>query len=131
MRRTKGVLPVFISLIFISCAGNNEKRASALPSEQEMIGKTLFQSQCASCHSIHRNLVGPALKDAASHFKSREVLYNYIHNPAAYIDTAGDQHIKDLHKEFGLVMPSFPALTPADIDSIFVYIETEGQPVSN
>jgi len=129
MRTTKRVLPFLISIVFVSCAGN-EKTASPFPAEQEMIGKTLFQSQCASCHSIHRSLVGPALKDAASHFKSREVLYNYIHNPAAYIDTAGDQHIKDLHKEFGLVMPSFPALTPADIDSIFLYIETEGQPVS-
>ena len=70
-------------------------------------------------------MVGPPLADAEAQWKNREDLYRYIHNPANYIETAGDNRIHELHREYGLVMPAFPQLSNADIDSIFQYIKSE------
>lgn len=84
-------------------------------------GKTLFQQNCQSCHSLDKPLTGPALRGFSSRgpWGDREEIYKWVKNPAAYM--ANDPYTKGLQQQFGSIMPAFPQLTTAQIDAIVEY----------
>ena len=51
-------------------------------------GQTLFQTNCASCHLVHKKLTGPALAGTEERWPDRKKLYGWIHNPAGFAKTA-------------------------------------------
>jgi cytochrome c551/c552 len=87
-------------------------------------GKALFQSKCASCHNIFKDMTGPALGGLTERgpWVDRQELYKWIHNPPAYFATS--KYAQDLKARMGSEMTPFPALTTAEIDAIVSYIET-------
>ena len=85
-------------------------------------GRALFQTNCASCHNLYKNLTGPALIGFQNrgHWADRKELHAWVHNPVAYM--AKDPYTAGLKAQFGSVMQAFPNLGDKDIDAIADYI---------
>jgi cytochrome c2 len=93
-------------------------------------GKALFTTNCASCHAIDKILTGPALRGVEDRWSSKENLYAWIHNSAAFLKT-GDKYANDLYNAFNkTAMNAFPAssLSDKDIDAILGYIKSAPVP---
>lgn len=91
-------------------------------------GKALFQTNCASCHAVHKKVTGPALAGVESRWSSKENLHAWIKNNQAFLKT-GDKYANDLFLEYNKsAMTVFPSLTDADIDAILAYIKSVPEP---
>ncbi|MBD1433977.1 c-type cytochrome [Sphingobacterium sp. DN00404] len=87
-------------------------------------GETLFKSKCTTCHSVTRNMVGPALA-GMSERHSEEWLISWIHNSQAMI-ASGDEAAVQLFNDWNkLVMTSFTDLSDDQIKSIIAYVDAE------
>src|SRR5688572_3717255 len=87
-------------------------------------GQKLFQSNCQTCHSLDKNLTGPALRDVEMRgpWSDRQNLVKWVKNPAAMIQA--NAYTKALFQQFnGQVMPAFPQLSEKQIEEIFDYIK--------
>ena len=81
-------------------------------------GKTLFNTNCASCHQVHKNSTGPALAGVEGRWESKEKLYSWIKNSAAFLKT-GDAYANKLYLEYNkTAMNLFPNLKKEEIESI-------------
>ncbi|MGZ5135266.1 MAG: c-type cytochrome, partial [Flavitalea sp.] len=88
-------------------------------------GETLFKQNCASCHSITKDLTGPALAgmmERGPWAENKKNLYDWIHNPQAFM--AKDPYTQALKQKYGTVMTAFPQLKDTDIDAIIEYVNT-------
>jgi mono/diheme cytochrome c family protein len=86
-------------------------------------GTALFQANCASCHSITKDLTGPALGglEGRGPWSDRKQLHAWIHNPAKFM--ASDPYTQGLKQRFnGAMMTAFPQLSEKDIDAIVDHI---------
>jgi mono/diheme cytochrome c family protein len=85
-------------------------------------GKTLFNSKCASCHTITKKAAtGPGLEGIGTRRK-KEWLYSWIRNSKALI-ASGDADAQAIFAEYNQVeMTAFEDLTDAQIDDILHYI---------
>lgn len=86
-------------------------------------GAAIFQSNCASCHSVSKNLTGPALGGLESRgpWGDRKQLYAWIHNPAKFM--ASDPYTQGLKQQYGgVLMTAFPQLSEKEIDAVVDYI---------
>ena len=91
-------------------------------------GKALFSANCASCHAPHKKLAGPALAGVESRWSSKENLYSWIRNSAAFLKT-GDAYANNLYNEYNkIAMNAFPTLKDAEIDAILTYINSVPDP---
>src|SRR4051812_11069477 len=68
-------------------------------------GKTLFEKNCASCHGLQEDGIGPPL-GGITKLLSKKVLVNFISNPSKVIES-GNERAKALHNRYKLLMPSF------------------------
>lgn len=92
-------------------------------------GKTLFQQNCASCHNVHKQVTGPALKGVEERWSDKKLLHQWIHNSSAVV-ASGDPYAVKLFNDFNKqVMPGFPSFTDKDIDDILAYIDVESKAV--
>lgn len=93
-------------------------------------GKALFQSKCQSCHSITKDLTGPALKGLEERHKwaDHKELLAWIQNPPAYM--AKDAYTQGLKAKYNSIMQSFPDITLPEVDAIVKYINTAGTPTT-
>jgi mono/diheme cytochrome c family protein len=105
----------FFCLIFLSAF-------SSINRLQAQDGAQLFRTNCAGCHSVTKELSGPALKDFQTRGKwaDRKELYAWIHNPASYMSK--DEYTQGLKAKYNQVMPGFPNLSNAEIDAIAEYL---------
>ncbi|MBO9570815.1 MAG: c-type cytochrome [Chitinophagaceae bacterium] len=90
---------------------------------QAQDGAAIFQSNCASCHAINKNLTGPALAGVESRgpWSDRKKLHEWVHNPAKFMQT--DPYTQGLKSQFGgVVMTAFPQLSEKEIDAVVDYI---------
>lgn len=86
-------------------------------------GGAIFQNNCAACHSVTKNLTGPALGGVESRgpWSDRKKIYAWVHNPAGFM--ANDPYTQGLKSQFGgVVMTPFPDLTEKEIDAVIDYI---------
>jgi cytochrome c2 len=92
---------------------------------QAQSGEQIFKQNCASCHNLYKNLSGPSLigVNERGPWTDRKNLYAWVKNPAAFIPTT--QYTQDLQKQYGQIMPGFPALSDKDIDAIFDWIAAQ------
>jgi cytochrome c2 len=91
-------------------------------------GKILFMDNCASCHSVLKDLTGPALGGVQERIPDQKLLYKWVRNPPAILKT-GNVYFNGLKKRFGgVVMTSFPSLSDQEIAAILNYIELRNQP---
>jgi mono/diheme cytochrome c family protein len=91
-------------------------------------GKTLFNTNCASCHQVHKNSTGPALAGVEGRWETKEKLYSWIKNSAAFLKT-GDAYANKLYLEYNkTAMNQFPNLKNEEIDAILKYINSVPAP---
>lgn len=86
-------------------------------------GKAIFQDNCASCHSVTKDLTGPALKGVTTRgpWTDRKKIYEWVHNPAKFMSS--DPYTQGLKKQFGgAMMTAFPALAEKEIDAVIEHI---------
>lgn len=90
-------------------------------------GRELFDNNCASCHSINRVMVGPALKDILSR-REMDGLVKWVQNPQKMI-AKRDPYALKLVKEYESagIMPSFGALKKKEIKAIMIYVSNGGK----
>lgn len=98
---------------------------NAFAQEQEpdpIVGKKLFNANCAACHKLNKKAVGPALRGVTAKYE-REWLYSWIKNSAAMIKS-GDAQAVAIWEEYNrTAMNAFPQLSNADIDNILAYTD--------
>ena len=88
-------------------------------------GKAIFQTNCASCHNVHKQLTGPALAGVEDRWPDKKLLHQWIHNSASVLAT-GDKYATDLYNQFNKTqMPPFPSFSNEEIDDILAYIKVE------
>ena len=91
-------------------------------------GKALFQSKCASCHNVFKDMTGPKLGGVINqeyYGGDMSKVYHWIYNVNSLV--ASDPHYSALQKQYGSVMTQFDknSLPEKDIDAIFSYVEQE------
>jgi cytochrome c551/c552 len=93
-------------------------------------GKALFQANCAACHSVTKDLTGPALHGIEERVTDKKLLHAWIRNNQAVLAT-GNKYFTDLYTKWNkTAMNMFPSLTDAEIDAILAHIQkTAAAPV--
>ena len=108
-------------------ASNTETVTEPKLSPLAITGKTIFLNNCASCHSLTKEVVGPMLQNVSQRLE-KKVIYAWIRNPAAVLKS-GDPYFNALFKKYnGVMMSGFPGLTDGEIDAILAYIGTRNAP---
>ena len=91
-------------------------------------GKSLFNANCAACHKLNKNLIGPALAGVSAKYE-KEWLYTWIKNSNAMIKS-GDERAVAIWEEWNkAAMNAFPQLSNMDIDNILAYTDYKPEPV--
>ena len=94
--------------------------AQEIDSVQVRTGKKIFNANCASCHKLEGNLIGPALGGVEER-RTNEWLKLWIKDNAA-LRASGDADAIAIFNEWnGSVMTAFPQLSDDDIDAILAY----------
>ncbi|WP_033957735.1 c-type cytochrome [Psychroserpens jangbogonensis] len=89
-------------------------------------GKTLFNTNCASCHQMDKKMTGPALRDLELRLEEelgldREWINKWIRNSAGLIKS-GDAYANQIYNEYnGTAMTAFPQLSDQDISDVLAY----------
>jgi mono/diheme cytochrome c family protein len=90
--------------------------------EQQELGKSIFNANCASCHKKYKKAVGPALHGITQR-REMEWIYTWIYNSTAMIQS-GDAQAVALYKEYKQSnMNAFPQLSTQDVDAILSWVE--------
>jgi cytochrome c551/c552 len=112
---------IAISVVMISC--NNSSGKQAEPRINPNIDAAgLYTMHCGACHKCDVDFTGPSLKGAASRWKDRELMYEFIRNPMAVIQK--DSYAAALHKKYKTVMiPSM--LSREEIDAVLDYCNNQ------
>lgn len=124
----KNLLLLIVLLGLISCAENkqplafNETKNEAIPSTAKyQAGRSLYITNCATCHNLRYELTGPALQNVEQRWKDKALLYAFIRNSQAVI--AKDAYAKNLYNRFNKVeMTQFAWLKNEQIDQLLHYI---------
>ncbi len=119
-------IPVII-LGYMFAAMNSAFAGTAVVSPDK--GKMIFSERCTSCHTVNKQLVGPALAKVDEKH-TIDWIVNFVHSPKALIQK-NDKQAVALFNEFNqVVMPDHKDLTTDDIRSIVAYIKAEAKTVS-
>jgi cytochrome c551/c552 len=86
-------------------------------------GKTVFQTNCSSCHNAYKKSTGPAMFGAYDRWGGSDAnLKAWIKNPTSYADK--DPYAKTLLTEYSpTVMTAFPNLSDAELSAVIKYIK--------
>ena len=89
-------------------------------------GEKLFKANCTACHTLDKQIVGPALKGVVERLKSEqgldtEWLHKWIKDNKS-LRASGDKYANEVYEKYNKTeMPAFPNLTDKDIDDILAY----------
>lgn len=93
-------------------------------------GKALFETNCATCHKVDKDLTGPALKGIEDRVKDKKLLHEWIRNNPKVLAT-GDKYFTELYNRWNKTpMNVFPQLTDPEIDAILKYVREYKPPVA-
>jgi mono/diheme cytochrome c family protein len=84
-------------------------------------GKEIFKANCAACHKLQGNLIGPELYKIGDK-REMEWLKLWIVDNAALI-ASGDKLAKEVSESYPSVMTPFPQLTDQDIEDLIKYFD--------
>jgi len=124
---------IIVGIIFITKISTTNRPGINIDNSQDTAkprlanrGEVIFKNTCAQCHSIFKDMTGPALKDLEKRgpWGDRKKLYEWIHNPPMFMSMHNDQYTKNLKERFQIIMTSFPTLSEKDIDEIVDYINS-------
>lgn len=89
-------------------------------------GKQLFNSNCAACHKLDKDMTGPSLRNVEQRLADDKGLDKawiaaWVRNSAGLIKS-GDAYANEVFAKWNnTAMNAFPQLTDADIDNILAY----------
>jgi cytochrome c2 len=86
-------------------------------------GKSIFQSRCASCHSLKQEMTGPALKDVDKRRKP-EWIVKFVQSSQTMI-SSGDADAKAVFAKYQTIMPDHKDLKEADVQNIIAFVKEE------
>jgi len=118
-------IKMILFLLGILTMGRNNAMAYNPPLEK---GKEIFSLRCAACHSVNKQLTGPAL---AGVYERRELswIVNFVRSSQKLVKN-GDKDAIALYEQFNKIpMPDHSDLSEEDIKSIIDYIKSEAKPV--
>jgi len=116
MINLKSLKPLVLTAFFLVFIGGNGFAQD---------GKAIFNANCAACHKIDKDFVGPALIGAKARWEensSIENLYKWVQNSGALIEE-GDAYANKLIKKWKAPMPP-QALSIEEIDAVMEYVDT-------
>jgi hypothetical protein len=120
---TDTILKIFKSIVFkeSDTLKNSSLTMDKFKYYPNGTGKTLFQERCASCHSLRKDIAGPALQNIMEE-KTSDRLYKFVTHRKL---VANDTQYLNLRKAFNnLNCTEFPSLTKEDVGQIAIYIRT-------
>lgn len=86
-------------------------------------GKTLFTTRCTSCHTLEKNLVGPALNNIDKKYPV-DWFVQFVISSQGMI-AAGEERAVKVFNEFNKIpMPDHKDLTEAQVKNIYEYIKS-------
>jgi cytochrome c oxidase cbb3-type subunit III len=96
---------------------------ASVQAQDAVQGKKIYDSNCAVCHSIDADVVGPGLKDVHER-RGDEWLVKFIKNSQALIQS-GDKDAVAVYEQFKkMPMPAFEgSLSDEDITHVIAYIK--------
>jgi cytochrome c2 len=111
----------FVIIVFLfACNNSAENNAQQTSIATNTNGENLFKSNCASCHRVAENYVGPALQGVESRWENKELLYDFVRNSQDVIGR--NAYAKKLFEEYKQSpMLPYPHLKDEDIQSILDY----------
>ena len=113
-------LRLFLSSLTFILLFSFQLSAQEIDSTQVRKGKKIFNANCASCHKLQGNLIGPELGKVEDR-RTNEWLKAWIRDNAA-LRASGDSDAIAIFNEYnGSVMTAFPQLADSDIDAILAY----------
>lgn len=85
-------------------------------------GKAIYMGKCASCHSIWKDMTGPALAGFTERgpWTDRKNVYAWIRNPQQFMQS--NEYAQELKTKYNAIMTGFPDLTNEEIDAICEYV---------
>lgn len=92
--------------------------------EAQPNGAELFANNCASCHKIHQDLVGPALKGVEER-RDQAWLLKWIRNSQAVI-ASGDPYAVKLYEKWNKSAMTAFDWSDEEILAVLAYIKEEG-----
>jgi glucose/arabinose dehydrogenase/mono/diheme cytochrome c family protein len=116
------LLSLLICLLLIRCVANEK----AVDAESVARGEKLFTGNCASCHSMDQDGIGPALGGITS-LVSEQWIMNFVRDPKGVIDS-NDERASVLYEKYKSVMPGFSQLTDEQLHDINLYLQTQKVP---
>ncbi|WP_375558772.1 c-type cytochrome [Bernardetia sp. OM2101] len=96
----------------------------SLNSQQEetvVLGKELFEGNCAQCHSVNKKVVGPALAGVTNRWKSEEQLIEFVKYPEQTM--LKNEYAKNLYEEYQQTMPNHDFFDDEQIKAILFYVK--------
>ncbi|RNI21797.1 c-type cytochrome [Rufibacter latericius] len=116
----KRLIPYFASALL--WAGAITQPAQA---QDAVKGKAVFDANCAACHAVQEQVVGPALKDVHKR-RDEKWITNFVKNSSKVI-ASGDKQAVEVFEKFGKVpMTSFEgSLSDGDIKDVIAYVKEE------
>ena len=100
--------------------------SASLSAADPKLGKTLFTTNCASCHAknMKDKLTGPPLGKAVEMWGGdMKALYAWVRNSQASIASGNARAVAVWNEYKPTQMNAFPALKDEDIDNIFAYVD--------
>jgi hypothetical protein len=123
VQNTDTILKMFKTIVFkeSDTSINSRLKIDKFKSYPNGTGKTLFQQNCASCHSLTKEIVGPSVQ-VQMHGKTSDWLYKFVTHRKL---VANDSTYQNLKKKYNnLECLQFPNLTKEDVDQIAQYIQS-------
>lgn len=113
-----------LACFFSSCNTNPSTGDNSISSDTVVIekGRDLFNRNCASCHAMSHDDIGPQLGGVTREV-SVDWLVRFIKNPQQVI-SSGDPRAEILFKKYKSVMPSFAFLKEEELQAIIVFLHT-------
>ena len=120
---TDTILKIYKSVTFSNSdtSKNPALKASKFIFKAHGSGKILFYSNCASCHSIYKNLTGPALNGLINR-RSSEWIYQFLTDRKK---VQNDSLYRALRSNYDYDCLEFSSLTKEDVELIVDYIQNQ------
>lgn len=87
-------------------------------------GKQIFTSRCASCHSINKKVVGPALRDVDKRHTGKWII-DFVHSSQTVIKSGDEAAVALFNSHGQTIMPDHTDLKADQIQSIISYIKEQ------
>lgn len=101
----------------------NSETVAAINTADLEVGKKLFKSNCAACHTVGKGkLTGPDLKNVSERH-TIEWMIPFVKNSTAMIESGDPAAVKIFNEFNKTIMTAHPHLLDDDIKNIIAYID--------